>query len=316
MSIEQLVQRVSQLDKFIIQHAAWSKAFSGIQECVVKSAAYRDSMGCLLLAEGGLGKTTVCRAIMHQMPLSNRVEQRIEKTIIPAFYAEIPSPATIKSVAANLLAKLHDPNHLAGTTAHMTARLVRLLAECETRLVFLDEFHHLFDIQKTTTHVNTQVCNWIKSLVNATNVTFCLVGLPKFAPILSIDSQLARRFPLQFELGPLHPGNAQMQGSLLPFLAQLKWQLLERLQLQAVPQMDRVDVAVQIFAATSGNPAFIMSLVKEAVLCALRMNASELTLDNFATAWDTGLTAKVSLCSENPFRMSPGQLAGAFRRDV
>ena len=316
MNAENAISRVAQLDRAIIQHPAWIHAKVGIENCVAKSRAYREPLGCLLLADGGMGKTTICRAILSQMPLSTKIEERFEKTIIPAFYAEIPSPATVKTVAASLLAKLHDPNPLAGTTAQMTKRLIRLLAECETQLVFLDEFHQLFDIQKSTTRVNTLVCDWIKSLVNNTKVSFCLVGLAKFAPILSADSQLARRFPLQFELGALNCGSVEQPGTLISFLGQLKLQVLRRLQLKDIPHLDRRDIALRILAATAGNPAFIMSLVKESGLLALRKEANGLTLGDFADAWDTGITAKSSLTRENPFRMSDGQLAAAIRSEA
>ncbi|MGQ5525342.1 TniB family NTP-binding protein, partial [Chitinimonas sp. PSY-7] len=269
--------------------------------------------GSLLLADGGMGKTTVCRAILAQMPHTTKVEQRLEKTLIPAFYAEVPSPATVKSVAASLLAKLNDPSPQAGNAGQMTQRLCKLLAECETKLVLLDEFHHLFDIRKTSTRVNSNVCNWIKSLVNETKVTFCLVGLPQFAPILAIDSQLARRFPLEFALLPLRVGTTAEPGSLLPFLAQIKQTLLHKLQFQAVPHLDRYDIALQIYAATAGSPAFVMALVKEAARFALNVQSSQLTLDDFAFAWDAGITAKASLSRDNPFRSSPAALAAVLR---
>jgi len=310
------LQRVALLDKVVIKHPAWLHAMQGIQGCLEKSQAYREPVGSLLLAEGGMGKTTVCRAIMAQMPQVIKVERHLERTIIPAFYAEVPSPATVKTVAASLLSKLNDPSPLSGTTAHMTKRLCKLLEVCETKLVFLDEFHHLFDIQKTSTRVNSNVCNWVKSLVNETRVTFCLVGLAKFAPILAIDSQLARRFPLQFVLPPLRVGELKETGVLPAFLAELKLRVLEQLQFQAVPHLDRRDIALQVYAATGGSPAFIMALTKEAALSALRAGATQLTLDDFATAWDSGITAKASLSKSNPFRMSAGMLAGTLREGL
>jgi hypothetical protein len=307
------LQRVALLDKVVIPHPAWAQAMQGIQDCVAKSEVYREPVGSLLLADGGMGKTTVCRAILAQMPHAIKVEERLEKTLIPAFYAEVPSPATVKSVAASLLAKLNDPSPLAGNTGQMTDRLCKLLAACETKLVLLDEFHHLFDIRKTSTRVNSNVCNWIKSLVNQTRVTFCLVGLPQFAPILAIDSQLARRFPLEFVLLPLRVGTTAEPGALLLFLAQIKQTLLHKLQFHAVPPLDRHDIALQIYAATGGSPAFVMALVKEAARFALNARSSQLTLDDFALAWDAGITMKASLSRNNPFKSSPAALAAILR---
>lgn len=307
------LQRVALLDKVVIPHPAWMHAMQGIQDCVSKSEVYREPVGSLLLSEGGMGKTTVCRAILAQMPHTTKIEQGQEKTIIPAFYAEVPSPATVKTVAASLLTKLNDPSPLAGNTAQMTQRLCKLLTACETKLVLLDEFHHLFDIRQTRTRINHNVCNWIKSLVNETKVTFCLVGLPQFAPILAIDSQLGRRFPLEFALSALRVGTSTESGPLLPFLTQIKQTLLNKLQFQAVPHLDRYDIALQVYAATGGSPAFIMALTKEAARFALDAKTNLLTLEDFALAWSTGITAKASLCRDNPFESSATALASVLR---
>lgn len=316
MSDHALLQRVALLDKILIGHPAWERAFSGIQACVQKSLAYREPIGSLLLAQGGMGKTTVCQALLKAMPPCTQVEGRFEKSIIPAFYSQIPSPATVKSVAASMLAQLHDPSPLSGTTAHMTARLVRLLAACETQLVFLDELHHLFQVQKTRTRVNDHVCNWIKTLVNQTGVTFCLVGLPQFAPILTSDSQLARRFPLSFELSPLRLGDAKSPGALPGFLKELMAQIRGRLDLRATPAFDQRHHAMQMYAATGGSPAFVMSVVKEATLHALKVGSDRLSLEDFEQAWESGLCLQASLVRKNPFRITQTELASSLREAV
>lgn len=314
MDQQNILSRVSQLDKIVVRHPALEKARLGIEECVTKTQFFREPVGCLLLGEGGMGKTTVCRSLLAKMPQSVKIDMHTSRTLVPAFYASVPSPTTVKSVAASLLSKLNDPSPLAGTTAHMTNRLCILLAACETKLVLLDEFHHLFDIRKTSTRVNLQVCNWLKTLVNATKVSFCLVGMPSFGPILCIDSQLARRFPLQFQLDALTTGTSENLGSLAPFINEVRHHAIQKLELTAFPRFDHPHSIHQIYAATGGSPAFVMSLVKESILDAIKTGSSSVTLENFATAWKTGITAQASLCKENPFHMSAGSLASVLRR--
>lgn len=313
MSQQNIFSRVAKLDRIVVRHPALEKARLGIEDCVAKTEFFREPVGSLLLAEGGMGKTTVCRTLLASMPESIKSESRVSRTLVPAFYASIPSPATVKSVAASLLAQLNDPSPLAGTTGNMTHRLCYLLAACETKLVFLDEFHHLFDIQQTTTRVNVQVCNWIKSLVNATKVSFCLVGMPPFAPILSNDSQLSRRFPVQFKLSPFTVGTSNNPGNLIPFLNEIRHHSILQLELTALPRFDEIHMAQQMYVATNGIPAFVMSLIKESILEALKAGTSSVTIEDFAMAWDKGITTQASRCRENPFRMSPGTLAGFIK---
>lgn len=316
MNQHNIFSRVAQLDKIVVRHPALQNALLGIKECVTKTHFYREPMGSLLLAEGGMGKTTVCRSILAEMPESIKVDSNMSRTLVPAFYASVPSPASVKSVAASLLAKLNDPSPLAGTTAHMTTRLCHLLAICETKLVFLDEFHHLFDVQRTTTRINLQVCNWIKSLVNSSKVSFCLVGTPTFAPILASDSQLARRFPIQFLLNPFTAGTNEYPGTLAPFLNEIREYSMQQLELKAFPHFGEEHIINQIYIATGGNPSFIMSLIKESILNALTSGTNTVCLKNFSAAWEKGITSQATLSKNNPFLMSPGSLAGIIRGNL
>ncbi|WP_211923323.1 hypothetical protein, partial [Duganella radicis] len=148
---------------------------------------------------------------------------------------------------------------------------------------------------------------------NPGRFTFCLVGMPSFAPILSIDSQLARRFPMQFQLDSFTAGTSENPGNLIPFLNEIRHHAMQKLELTAFPRFDQTHQAHQMHAATGGSPAFVMSLIKEGILHALKAGSRTVTLEDFATAWEGGIAAHASLCRENPFRMSPGSLATALR---
>lgn len=313
MDTREILSLVSILDRLVVQHEDLSNAYNGINECVQKTEFYKESVGSLLIAEGGMGKTTTCRALMGSMRGTIKTTETYEVTTIPAFYAEIPSPATVKTVAASMLAQLNDPNPLIGNTAQLTSRLCALLKKCETKLVFLDELHNLLDTNKTTTKINRNVCNWIKSIVNNTSVSFCLVGLPEFAPILSIDSQLSRRFPFHYKLNKLYPGTPESPGALASFLEEVFIQALEIIKLDSMPNIYNQHIINQVYAATSGNPSFIMSLIKESICYSLKSGSRTVEIEHFAIAWDTGVTARSSITKNNPFRMSPGELAGYFR---
>ncbi len=314
--LEAIYQRVAKINQFVVRHPEFDHALSGIQECMHKSSIYQEPIGSVLHGEGGHGKTTICNVIVRQIPSTNRVDGAYEKTIIPAFYAQIPSPASVKSVAGILLQQLGDPNPLKGNTTQMTLRLCHLLKECETKLVFLDEFHHLFRFQKTATKLNIIVCDWIKSLVNETKISFCLVGLPQFAPLLELDSQLARRFQYHYQLTPLSLGTAEAKGFLFPFLAEIERQTRLRCNISFEMALDSPLFAQQIYAATGGNHAFIMSLLKDSMLFALKDSREIITVDDFSQSWQQGTTAQVSLTKNNPFKMSRSILASQIRSPV
>ena len=89
----------------------------------------------------GAGKSTLMRDYVAYFP---RIEQK-DGTRIPIFYAETPSPVTVKGMAASLLAQLGDPAAYRGTLWAMNYRLIRLIIDCQVELVILDDFFSPFD---------------------------------------------------------------------------------------------------------------------------------------------------------------------------
>ena len=69
-NIKSVYQRVGQLNDIVITSDEFMNAFTGIQRCAERSVAYNEPIGSMLLAKGGLGKTTLCHTILNQMPRS------------------------------------------------------------------------------------------------------------------------------------------------------------------------------------------------------------------------------------------------------
>lgn len=116
-------EAVSYLNDLVITSDEFMLAYKGIQQCAERSIAYKEPIGSMLLSEGGLGKTTLCQTLIAQMPSSIKIENDRKKRVIPAFYVEVPSPATVKSLAITMLNKLGDPSFDMGTTKYLTSRL-------------------------------------------------------------------------------------------------------------------------------------------------------------------------------------------------
>ncbi|MCU4501535.1 TniB family NTP-binding protein [Acinetobacter radioresistens] len=217
MSTMELLQIIEKVKNIIVIPPDIKKILIEVDEAVIKTQLFGTPLGCFILAEGGMGKTTICKALMSKYKISEkRIDGAIQQ-IIPAFYIEVPSPVTVKSLAAHMLEQFNDPTPTIGDTLQLTNRLCKCIETCETKLIILDEFHHLVDLTKTSKRLNQNVASWIKNLVNRTGITFCLVGLPEFENIIKNDTQLARRFPLSYHFKKLEYSLDQ-NGSLLKFL--------------------------------------------------------------------------------------------------
>lgn len=303
------------LNNMVITSSEFTKAYDGITSCSAQTRAYQKPIGSLLIAEGGLGKTTLSQSILKKNPCYEKQEDGYTKRVVPVFYIQIPSPATVKSVAGMMLKALNDPAPLSGTTAQMTERLCYLLKLCETELILMDEFHHLFDMQKVSRKMNIDVCNWIKTVTDSTNISSCLIGLPEFAPLLQIDSQLARRFPLTFKLSRLNIGSTQLPGTLYGFLSQVEQNIEKRLTLKFLPRLINPLFVLQIYASTKGYHHYIISLIREALLFALLADSDVITQQHFSLAWDKGITSYTNMTTQNPFHMDTSKLVQRMKGD-
>lgn len=313
MKKSEIYQRIAPLNDLVIASPEFMNAFHGIQQCIHRSKSFGEPVGSILTSQGGLGKTTLCRTILSQMPKSQKSMDGYEKTIIPAFYTECPSPVTVKSLASTMLQRLGDPTYLNGTTNQLTDRLIHLLEQCETQLVLLDEFHHLFDRKTTSTKLNIIVGNWLKNLVNKTGISFCLIGLPEFVKYLDVDSQIARRFQYRFQLSPLSINALDHSGTMYHFLQQIALNTQEKIGITFQPLLDSHLLGVQIFAATNGFHAYVIALIRESIAFALSDEREVVTLNDFSQVWQMGICSFISPIKKDPFHMSISQLSAALR---
>lgn len=308
-------EQISSINNIVVTLDEFMNAFKGIQDCVKRSIAYKEPIGSMLLAKGGLGKTTLCKALVSQMPKSTKIEEDHKKTIIPAFYVEVPSPATIKSLAITMLHELGDPTYNNGTTSYLTDRLSYLLRMCETKLVFLDEFHHLFERKQSYTRMNATIGNWLKTLVNQTGISFCLVGLPEFAELLQVDNQIARRFPFIYTLNPLYIESPQGHGTIYAFLSEIARKMAQQ-NITFSPPLDNPLMGMQIYTATLGYHSYTISLIRESIVNALNEGRLIINKSDFSTAWQLGITDYISKLNSDPFKMSLSQLAVKVRGQI
>lgn len=312
-NIKPILNKIKKFMEIIVVSNEFDEAYKGILLCSEKTKAYKQPFGCLLLSKGGLGKTTICRTIVKENKPFYRSDNYFKKHIIPVFYIEIPSPVTVKSVASCMLQALNDPAPFLGNTAELNYRLVTLLRECETKLIFMDEFHHLFDLQTSTKKMNKVVCNWIKTLVNETNICFCLVGLPEFESLLKVDSQLARRFSKTFILNPLRIDKVNECGTLHLFLMQISKNVEYFLNIRFDPPLNNALLSLQIYIATSGYHAYLMLLIESCIYQVVNNEQDIITTDHFSVAWEEGVTAYVSRIKANPFKLDMATLSTALR---
>lgn len=147
------------------------------------------SNGLLIQGPSGVGKSTLVKEYIRSLEESGSLDPK-KRTVL---FVEMPSSPTKKNLAAAMLAELKDPFAEArGHSAEVKfARVVLLLKSLGVEMVVFDEAQHLVDYRRNGAY---EAADWIKSLMNETNITFVLIGLKRTEGLLLANEQLRRRF--------------------------------------------------------------------------------------------------------------------------
>jgi len=294
-------ERIELTAKIFIMHPSFEKCFKTIEECYYHSKISKEPLCALITGEPGVGKSTLCEKYEEAHP---RIETE-EKTIIPVLVSEIPIPTTAKNMVTALLLALGDPLADKGTTYSKTLRLFRLLRECETGIIIIDEFHHIID--KDSKKILYTVSDWLKQLITKTELPLILVGLPHSVKILEANSQLKRRFAMRDELinfiwitKSKNSGSTDKNVTGHDYRAFLKT-LDEVLPLAEDSHLAGKSIAYRMWKATNGNVNRTMKLVHYATKLALKSNIEKITVRELNMAFEK-LFSEDS--AQNPFTIS------------
>ena len=244
------------------------------------------------MGDTGAGKTTLIRYYRAEYPPTPTDEVQI----MPVLTGTIPTPATMKNMATELLHQLGDPLADKGTLEARTRRLRTLLHKCRTELIVLDEFQHFID--RSTERVILDVSDWLKNLITNTRIPVVLVGLKQSVRVLEANEQLQRRFSGEVEL---HPFGVQSQTRTKELIGIINT-IDERVGEVLGEKSDLSQYAEKITLATKGRISEIMKLLSHAAQDAARRGSNSITLTHLEATYRSKIRRVRP--SENPFSAS------------
>lgn len=290
---------LAQANTALIRYPRFKMLHNDIRECQEMSQLANEPQCMSLEGITGAGKSTLVRDYVALFP---RIEQT-SGTRVPIFYAETPSPVTVKGMAATLLAQLGDPAANHGTLWSMNFRLIRLMVDCQVELVILDDFHHLID--KETNRILEQVSDWLKVLIKETGIPFLVVGIEgKVERILETNAQLSRLFALRQTLEPFRCDPSD-ENSLQEFARFVQY--AEQVMGMPLPvTLPRLELLYRLHYATEGVVGNLMNLLRYATWLTRQYNQEAITLPILAAAFDKRLAKHVKK-KANPFLVAPNE---------
>ena len=224
---------------------------------------------------------------------------------------------SLDALVTDVLRKLGDPRPMSGKTPDKGDRAVELMLSCRTQIILIDELHDLEGFEEKDFEAMRPFLKWIKGIANSRGgPAVCLMGIETckdlFEPEQSLE--MARRFKKKFLLRRLDVGTKAKPGTLPSFLNRVCDGILQTTTVRSLPPLGNYENAVRVWACTSGNPEYVMTLIKEAVRNAVIANRHEVTGTDLADAWDKGVFHRVAVTQFNPFKATLEQIIAAVKR--
>jgi len=297
--------KIRRLATLTILHPGYSRALDTIHRAIESSDLVGNNSGAILLGDSGTGKSRICSQLISEYPPARFMRtNENEQLIMPVAYCRVPNDATVKSLMTRMLREFNAYRPWQSQEA-LESCLISNLKKCQTQLVILDEWPHLYRTE--TVKAIKLAADFAKVLSDLFHHSILLVGESRIEGTLDIHSALADRFPYR---AYLHPFYLETQEDWSIFSRILKayanFFTLE-MGFSVVPPITDEKMILAFYVASGGNFRGIFSIIKEALLNALRRDDQNfLTEDLIIGLQQIKVTAR--LTKKNSFEMSTSEL--------
>jgi replication-associated recombination protein RarA len=147
-------------------------------------------MPCMLLyGDSGMGKTMILEKMERQHPKSYDERRGITKR--PVLIVQMPASPNERRFFTRILEVLGAPYSMREQIGVLEGRVIRLLKDLGTQLLFIDEVHHLL---AGSHRDQRRALNLLKFLTNELKIVIVAVGTSDAFHALQTDVQVASRF--------------------------------------------------------------------------------------------------------------------------
>ncbi|HCP77520.1 MAG: hypothetical protein CML16_17285 [Pusillimonas sp.] len=275
------------LRNVVIQHSSFQKALLLVANALEVGNGAGIFSGVRIMAPSGSGKSLLIDCLQKNIINSPFLEG--ELSVIRTELKESPSVSQIQAgLLENFKYGLIDQGRRSQNNNEVHRVLLAAMREHRVQLIVLDEFQHVFS--PSSDKVSTAVIDWLKRLMNLTQVPVVLVGTELMDRLGAVDQQFTTRIPTTVKLLPFQH-NAEWIG-FLKAMAQ---------QCTAVDMalISQSPYATQLFGITQGVVRPLKTLLVQAVIMAVNAGEKHLSAERLYEAY--AMVYGPEIASENPF---------------
>lgn len=299
---------------FTVIHSVYNEALDTLHRSIEATRILGADSGGILLGLSGTGKTRLCSHLMSEFPVASSIkrEDGIHE-IKPVIYCRVPRDATVKALTARLLREFGEFPPRQSQEA-LEYQLFKVLESCQTELLVLDEWPHLFRSGTETAIKNA--ADFVKILTDVFKHAVLLVGEPECEVIISQCTALSDRFPYRARLRPFSLSTPEGWNEYSRVLRAYATELTTTMGFNDIPALTDDKMVLAFYVLTEGNFRALANTLCAALANSLQRADDQLLLSDFVIAAKQVKTSK--LTTLNPFEMSTSalkkSLAGAVKR--
>jgi hypothetical protein len=246
--------------------------------------------GIAISGSARLGKSTIVNYFarwyertMRAEALRLRAELQLPDRWVPVARVTLEGNITIKGLARQLLSFFNGVVPSSRTEAEMTQLVVEHMQNCWTRLVIIDDVHHVEMHRKDHADVN----KWLKALQSEVPATFVFVGIelerksflsPSKKSEATAKAPVAGRLSLH-TLAPFANGKASEKRQWRTLLAYIESELV---LMQAPDRMLSGELADTLYDRTQGYIGSLSRLVRMAADLAIQSGEERIDASTLA----------------------------------
>lgn len=263
------------IENTLVPHKMFEVATSRIRQCFEQALNSSEPICLALIGESRTGKTRVIEEFRSQHPQI----RESDGLTTPILSIKTPSKPTVKGVVGLMLKGMGDPLFDSGTEISKTERLKRLLRACGTRMIVLDEFQHFID--KGSQAVSYHVADWLKVLVDESNVALVVSGLPSSLAVIKQNEQLEGRFLSPVEMQRFDWSDLGQRAEFAAITGAFSESINTYLD---TPPLDDPEMAFRLYCASGGLIGYLTKLLRQLIWTVIDEHKKSINLKDLDAA--------------------------------